>query len=306
LERSYLVLVTVTGRIVRPDGAPVAGAWINDHTPSGALVSNDPFGTDDGPTRSGPDGRFTLGAGFSSGERQIVAILTGYRPGVSSPIAIVTDDPIDVGDIVLTPAGKGLVRVRIRRADGHAFEGPFRLFASSVALDESRSGVAPSATGNESSGASSPKAAARDEGFERLMAGPGGTAEPVALTAGRYELAAGVPGFTCATVTVEVTDGALADVDLVLTWQGRLVIRVVDDETGEPIPGAIVGIWLRGENGGKYDGRTVESGSEPWDASAMPHPMSKNATHPPHAFTSCLLIVAFARASAWCLVRCGP
>ncbi|HVY60912.1 MAG TPA: carboxypeptidase-like regulatory domain-containing protein, partial [Planctomycetota bacterium] len=208
-------------------GAPVAGAWVAAKEP-GLPLSNDPFGTDDGPGRTDAAGRFSIPA--APGPHVAVAMLTGYSAGASAPVAVSPGAVAEGADVTLDRRGTGRLRVRVARKDGAPFHGALNVGAR----DET------------------------DSGFERFeVRGDDGLAEPEReLTVGTYELATELDGFRCAPVEVTIAEGALVEATLVLSGegpQGRLRVHVVDDETGEPCAGACVGVWERGAHGGRVE-----------------------------------------------------
>lgn len=213
---------SITGRVVDPDGKPLASAVV---AAIGCLRSDRLQTTSRASGTSGPDGRFALADLRHDMPHTLVVMATGrgrtlldLNPRPDSP------GPIDVGDIVL-PTGR-VLSGRILRADGAPVaDAQVELKGANSDRGRLRAGEPPLA--DFGYGSTEETTTAEDGRFAFADLAPG-----------TYAIEAYTPGMPSRQATVKVGPEAdPAPVELRFP-EGRLVrVTVVDDE-GVPVPSA--------------------------------------------------------------------
>ncbi len=126
LERGAVV----TGRVVDPHGAPIAGAQVRFEATSARFDILNVLGGDDGLT--GADGRYVLEGAPPSDEARVVARRDGWLDSQSDAFAVASGRSAHAPDVVMRGGARLLVTVE--DADGRSVEGA--QVRVEVAMDE--------------------------------------------------------------------------------------------------------------------------------------------------------------------------
>lgn len=235
----------VVGRVVGPDGKPLAGAAVLadsggsyqvmkefDETPWRNWVS-DPIGTaSTGPfTRrsaspTGEDGRFRVeGVPLPAGEGWVVVVHPDFATARLDAKGEARNGVLDVGDVALRPGAA--VKATVRSADGKPVAGAWV--------------VARSATPTSPAQSPSSWAQGDEPGDVRVgKTGDDGTCVVRGLMPGRLRVAAFTASDVPAVVEVEGTASKTAEAAITLVSGATLRVEVVSRGTNAPVAGARV------------------------------------------------------------------
>ena len=222
----------VTGIVLGPDGAPLAGATVSVDWPD-ANGANAAVMAFTGGGRSGDasyttdsDGRFSA-TGLQEGPYKVSARSKGFLPAEVDGVAA------GASDVSLTLAPAATIRGRVIAAEGGT-----PVSGARVAW---KGGKARAASGF---------AALLGGGDKSVRSQGDGTFEIGGLEAGKYELRATATGYADASpFNVAVSTGETFEgVELALLPGVDLVGRVVTKAAGSPVDGAIV--WVQASGGG--------------------------------------------------------
>jgi len=226
----------VEGRLVNPDGEPVAAALVT-------TLGGSKMDIDSHDCRSGPDGRFALTGLLPRFPHTLIALAPGYGRTLLDLDLPQTGEMLRLGDLVL-PMG--------RRIEGRLLDG------AGVPL----TGETVTLTGaNADRGRLRPDGRPLDSKYgtrERCVTDDLGRFRFRDLAPGSYELTVrSSRGMTLNRAVCLAADADIFDADLRPQVTGDFSIRVVD-ESGDPVPGAIVTLFSL--PGGRPTGSTNQDG----------------------------------------------
>jgi protocatechuate 3,4-dioxygenase beta subunit len=218
---------SITGRVVGPDGAAMAGARVR----ALRLSAADPV-----TAITDADGRFAL-VDLDAGPFALVANKDGLAAARAANV------PAPTVDLELRLGALGAIAGVVRGPGG----APLPAFTVEIVDGRLATGVRASLERRE-------RFASADGAFHL-----GG------LEAGRYELVVSAPGAAAARRTVDVPEAGLADASLSLVAGASVAGLVVDSQTGAPIGGVRITVLSLGDQAAvtDADGRFVLGGVAP-------------------------------------------